>query len=315
MSANIIAEHINALDTDFKATSLVATLLDEWQLAEDMVEIIPNGPDRSSYAKEIAGVESYYSDTLMRERLLVRINREGLYDMLPEALFHKVPKYKEQLTKEEMMSDIRERREEEKLARAFFMPFEAALNRMRTLLVLYENRLDRKSANMSLASLFLPLWPELVDLNEEQRIIWMHMMPLIPHKRNDLFFLESVINTLFNVQAAVSYDTECMVNVPIPSLQQGVLGKGCLAIDTFLGRSFSDIDVCVNICIGPEPVDKLLAFLPHRQNRKILQVLCGYLLAMDCKWDLTFSFLSNEQIAFLGGDNKHAVLGYTTHLQ
>lgn len=314
MSLKINSAHINSLTTDFKAGSFVAAILEEGEVGDDMVEIIPSGPNRSTYAKEISSVEHYYSDILMQDRVLVKVNREGLYDMLPEGLFHRIPKYKEQLTKEEMMADVREWREEEKFARQFFMPFEAALYHLRMLLGFYENRLDKKSSYHDLAKLFTPVWPEFARMDNEQCIVWMHLIPHIPHKRNDLSFLKSVMEVLFNVRAEIIQQSQHPVRESIPLNQQFSLGEGQLGLDTIIGDHFTDYEDRVCILIGPLQTEKLVSFLPQGPGRKMLDMLCAYLLPVETLVELKLSCMPEERVGSLGWDSKHSLLGYTAYL-
>lgn len=306
--------YVNSLDTDFKASSFVAAMLEEEILEEGMVEIIPSGADRSAYAKDIKSVDHYYSESLSQDRVLIQVNREGLYDMLPEGLFHRTPKYKERLTKEEMIGDVREWRKEEKSARQFFMPFEAELYHLRTLLDCYENRLDKRSSYDDLAQLFAPVWPEFSTLDNEQCIIWMHMIPQIQHKRNDLPFLESIIEVLFDVQATVAQELPYPAQISIPPKQQVSLGKGHLGVDTIIGSHFTDYQDRVIIHIGPLATEKLTCFLPSGAARKLLDMLCHYLLPVQSHVELKLLCLADERIGSLGRESKHAVLGYTAHL-
>uniref|UniRef100_F4C6C1 Type VI secretion system baseplate subunit TssG n=1 Tax=Sphingobacterium sp. (strain 21) TaxID=743722 RepID=F4C6C1_SPHS2 len=314
MIPQIYTTHINSLTTDFKASSIIAAILEEGEMQDDLVEIVPSGPDRSVYAKEIKGVEHYYSETLMQDRVVIKVNREGFYDMLPEGLFHRIPKYKDRMTKEEMIAHVRERREEEKFARQFFMPFEAALYHLRMLLDLYENRLDKRSSYRDLAKLFVPLWPEFATLDNEQCIVWMHLIPYIPHKRNDLSFLESAIEALFNVRGKVICQTQCTIKTEIPPAHQFALGNGYLGVDTIIGRHFMHQEDKVRILMGPAPIEKLLCFLPQQSNRRTLDTLCHYLLPIDTAVELQLSYLPGDRVGSLGKDSKYALLGYTAHL-
>jgi type VI secretion system protein ImpH len=100
----------NQFNTDFKAVTYAAELIEQGRFADDEVVILPIGPQERAYAKEIAGISTYRSVYRNRQMLAIRINREGLYDMLPEGLFHQPPLPSEMLDEEGMVKDIKQRR-------------------------------------------------------------------------------------------------------------------------------------------------------------------------------------------------------------
>ncbi len=305
---------LNDTDTDFKATVRVAELLENGELEEDEVAILPAGPMRSAYARDMKGSSFYYSDQLLHEKVLVEVNREGLYDMLPEGLFHVTPAHGNGSTEQEMISDVRLRREEELHARRFFMPFEAALYHMRTLLEWYENRLDKRSSYDDLALLFAAEWEEFAYLDNEQRIVWMHLLPLIQHKRNDLPFIEALLSVLFNVPVSVRRLAAVPVQVDIAPAQRAKLGGGPLGSGTIIGRSFADQQDVTGIQVGPLPAAKLLEFMPGTSNRRLIDRLTAYLLPVTTAVKVILPGLTADRIARLGKESIYGVLGYTAYL-
>jgi hypothetical protein len=135
----------NELFTDYKAVAHAADLIERKIIDADRIEIIPLGPDKRAFAKDIEDTTAYYSEKRRHERIRISTNREGLYDMLPEGLFHRPPTGSAGMDEESMIKDIRDRREEEKEARLFFTPFDAEINYVRIMTELYENMLDKKT--------------------------------------------------------------------------------------------------------------------------------------------------------------------------
>src|ERR1700754_2926566 len=230
---------LNDLETDYKATTKVAELLENGDLAIDEVVILPLGAKRSAFAKDINGYSSFYSESKLKDCLIVEVNREGLYDMLPEGLFHVAPARSSGLSELEMMADVQLRKNEEKDARNFFMPFEAELNHMRTLLEWYENRLDKKTSYNDLSMIFGTEWKEFELLDNDQRIIWMNLLPVIQQKRNDIHFLSELLSVLFNIPVTVTLNPSAPVQIPIDENSQFKIGGGSLGTDTVIGGSFA----------------------------------------------------------------------------
>src|SRR5437879_2972487 len=92
----------NLIDTDFKATVIAAEIIENELVVADDLLILPLGPRQRAFAKEIAGMSVSQSDVTDKKILQVQINRDGLYDMLPEGLFHRPPASSLMTTEEDM---------------------------------------------------------------------------------------------------------------------------------------------------------------------------------------------------------------------
>jgi hypothetical protein len=139
----------NQIDTDFKAAAIAAEIIENEMVSTGDVMILPKGPKKRAYDKEIAGITVDKKSEDKKQVTTIWVNRDGFYDMLPEGLFHRPPASSVMITEEDMIKDIKARREEEKQTRRFFAPFEAELNYFRTLVELYETGSTKKMNTMS----------------------------------------------------------------------------------------------------------------------------------------------------------------------
>lgn len=96
----------NHIDTDFRAVAKGAELLENGAFEADQVFILPLGPRKRAYAKEIDGYSIYYSESKLKDCLIISSNEDGLYDMLPEGLFHQSPVRNLIFSEEEMIEDV-----------------------------------------------------------------------------------------------------------------------------------------------------------------------------------------------------------------
>lgn len=304
----------NDLTSDFKATAKVAELLENGMVTDDNIAILPAGPARSAYAKDINGYSFYYAENTLRDCLIVEVNREGLYDMLPEGLFHVAPARSSGLSELEMIADVQLRRNEEKEARTFFRPFEAALNHMRVLLEWYENRLDKKTTYNDLSMIFGTEWKEFELLDNDQRIIWMHLLPLIQQERNDTRFLSGVLSVLFNIPVEVTLDPAALIQVPVNESLRCRMGAGTLGADSVIGNSFLSEGEEITIRIGPAGADKLLSFLPGSRNAQLINIVTAYLVPVETTIRMELITEPKGRTASLGVDSANSILGYTVYL-
>lgn len=304
----------NELFTDYKAVAHAADLIERNVTDADRIEVIPVGPDKRAYAKDIEDTVHYYSESRRQNRIRITSNREGLYDMLPEGLFHRPPTGSASMDEESMIKDIRERREEEKQARLFFTPFDAEINQVRIMTELYENRLDKKTTYAELSQVFGWGWEEFSLLNKEQGIIWMHLLPEIQQKRNNIDFISKVLTALFNLPVKLVNTSNNVAAVKIADDLQVVLGTGALGVDTIIGDRFIPDIESYTINIGPTSPQELVKFIPGQKNRAILDMAISYLIAVDAEVNVELLTATDFQETVLSADGKSAFLGYTVYI-
>lgn len=304
----------NDLNTDFKAITKAAELIENGDFEPDQIAVLPIGGRQSAYAKDVGNYSFYYSDSKRKDCLVIELNREGLYDMLPEGLFHQPPTGSSGFSEQEMIEDVQVRRAEEKDARKFFMPFEAELNHLRTILELYENRLDKRTTYNDLTRIFGAEWKEFELLDNEQSIIWMHLLPLISEKRNDLDFLGQLLSLLFKVPVQAALNTKSLKRAPIEEKMQFKLGSGSLGIDSIIGNSFLTDGEEVIISVGPADTDKLVRFMPGTPSAYIIDLAVSYLLPVENEVSIKLVPNMENQVGALGAGSNNSFLGFTVYL-
>lgn len=304
----------NELFTDYKAVTFAAELVEGGVVDINKIEILPVGGDTRAFSKDLKGSYDYYSDSRLSTRHRIEINREGLYDMLPEGLFHHIPKGNNALDEEAMIKDIIQRREEEKNARLFFSPFDIEINHIRMIAELYENRLDKWNIYNDMNQIFQLGWEEFRLLNNKQSIIWMHLLPEISQRRNDFNFLSQILNALFDTSFTITdmNDKKKMVSISSEHLQ--VLGQGSLGIDTISGDEFPSENDHINITIGPCSPELIVSFMPGKHQRKILDMVVDYLIPFDTDIDFTFAHHPRNQSSSLDEESAEVYLGYTVYI-
>ncbi|HEY0175225.1 MAG TPA: type VI secretion system baseplate subunit TssG [Pedobacter sp.] len=304
----------NDLNTDYKAISKAAELIENGDFQSDQISVLPIGARKSAFAKDIGNYSFYYSESKRKDCLNIEVNREGLYDMLPEGLFHQPPTGSSGFSEQEMIEDVQLRRAEEKDARKFFMPFEAELNYLRTILELYENRLDKRTSYNDLTRIFGAEWKEFELLDNEQSTIWMHLLPLINEKRNDLNFFGQLLSLLFRVPVEAVLRTESVKLAPITEKMQFKLGSGSLGIDSIIGSSFIADEEEIIISIGPADTDKLIHFMPGTANAYIIDLAVSYLLPVESEVNIKLVADEENRVGALGAESNNSYLGFTVYL-
>jgi len=304
----------NDLNTDFKAVTKAAELIESGQFEHDQIAVLPAGARQRAFAKDIKGHSFYYSDSKHKDCLTIETNQEGLYDMLPEGLFHSSSMGNAGLSELDMIADVQLRRAEEKDARKFFMPFEAELNHLRTILELYENRLDKRTTYDDLTRVFGAEWKEFDILDKEQSVIWMHLLPVIHQKRNDLDFLGQLLSVLFKIPVHAVLHAHHISQVSIQENLQFKLGTGVLGISTVIGSAFPSTEEQVLINVGPADTHKLVSFMPGTAYSYIIDLAVSYLLPVETEVRVILVPNEKNRIGALGVEMDNSFLGYTVYL-
>ncbi len=304
----------NEIFTDYKASVFAASLIEDELIDKDKIEIIPLGPGKRAFSKEINTTDFYYANNRRQERLRIEINRESIYDMLPEGLFHQAPRSSIGLDEEAMIEDIKIRREEERLARLFFSPFDAEINHIKVINELYESKLDKKVDNAHLNKIFEFGWEEFNLLNYKQGLIWMHLLPEIQHKRNDIEFVSKILSLLFEVNIEVFNISTDIKPTPLSNDLQVKLGEGQLGINTIIGSDFMPDNDLYRINIGPASPGTLITFMPGESNRNIMEMALSYLLPIDVDIDFNPMQFSEMQESILDTESESSYLGYTVFI-
>lgn len=304
----------NEINSDYRAVTLAADMIDSAVAEADKIELIPVGADRRAFAKDVSTSFRYFSEKRRQERIRIQVNREGLYDMLPEGLFHRPPRGSASMDEEGMIKDIRNRREEEKQARLFFSPFDAEFYHVRVMTERYENRLDQKTSFNDLNQIFAFGWDEFSLLTKEQSIIWMHLLPEIQSKRNDLQFISKILTALFGLTVTLTDATAFAKPVKIETAMQMELGRGSLGIDTIVGDNFMPENDFIKISVGPATPGELISFMPGNKNREILNMSINYLVPVDTEVQIDLLIDNQFQESVLSQQSESAYLGYTVFL-
>jgi hypothetical protein len=312
MKKDVLAN--NEIFTDFKAVAKAADLIERGMVGQELIEVVPIGGDKRAFTKDIEQSYAYFSEKRRQDRIRIETNRESLYDMLPEGLFHKPPTGSAGMDEESMILDVRHRREEEKQARLFFSPFDAELNHIRVMTELYENRLDKRTTYTDLNRVFGYGWEEFSLLNKEQSIIWMHLLPDINQKRNDIGFISNVLSALFNLPITITDTSQMIKPMAIAEELQISLGNSALGIDTIIGNDFLPDNDQLTIEIGPSSPARLLAFMPGNDSRKILDMALDYLIPVETEVTINISISDSFKETALVEDSPTVYLGYTVYL-
>jgi hypothetical protein len=293
---------------DFKAETVAAELA-EAGIDPEQILILMSGALTRPFSADICEIDSALTED-QRDYTIVKTSREGIYDMLPQCLFHEPALQKTMKSEQEIIAAMKLRRAEQVSARKFFVPFEATLNSLRLEMAIHENYLDKPSSYDDLVSIFKSDWKIFEFLDSRQANIFLHLMPVIHDVRDNHFLIQQILEIMFLVgvdiavqQQFESLGVECIFST---------LGEERLAVG--LNTEVQEMHEVVEriiIQFSPMPAKMYRAFVGESNQRKAFGLLCDYLFPFDCEVIPKFQLAEAEREARLSSENndENSILG------
>lgn len=301
----------NTIDSDYKS-ELVAASLVEQGYNLDRIVIIREGASRRGFAKDIESLNVQFSQNDLLDYLYIKANKEGIYDILPEGLFHQSTYTKKNKDKEDVLDDIKLHRQKEFFARMFFRPFEIEVDRMLIEANLFETRYDKKISNPNFINIFVPYWPILKLLKRKQAIFFMHAISVLHKVRNRYDEIEISMSSILDVPIKIK-------EVKMPAKEasryfESKIGETYLGEDWVLGKCFDDGKYDLRITIGPLSAKEMEYFLETATGNTIFDYLCKLFLPGDIFVEKEFIILPKDAEFVLSNDERVTYLGINTFI-
>lgn len=276
-----IKDTINDLAYDIKAEVIIADLLENGMGQQDFI-IVPDGLFRRRYKKDVT-----HADTIElnndQHLLEVHLTREGLYDSLPEALFHSTAE--ENLNSGHDMARLSKKQKmEEKACRNFFLPFENEIFRQKVQLELSE----RKVLHQFSENLFNDIFPEFWNLDRTLPGILVSRLMLFLHYSyriaGDIDLTAQALETILDEKVSARW----MENIPTEwpeftgfQVASSVLGSSSLGKDLVCGDHSAEQFPCLEFTIGPLRNSQIEDYLENGPIDRFLSVFFGYFVPME----------------------------------
>lgn len=302
------------LDNDMKAEVIAAEMV-EHGTPEDRILILSLGAMMRPFRRDVESVSNEISDFNNKEYVVIKTPKEGFYDMLPEGLFHHPSSHRSANTDKENIKSIRERKEEERSARKFFLPFEATINFLRVQVAAYENRLDKRTHYDELVSIFRDQWEIFRYMNAQQSDLFLHLIPILHDLRDNLPVIENIMKMIFALPVKISVRNQLPLHPVEPILSR--MGESILGVDLTTSNNRYDEGVDeILVKIGPLSIEAFQQFLPGGTKQKLLELLCDYLMPVHMDVITEFELYERERkVRFNDGVNHvNSVLGADTYL-
>ncbi|WP_228434890.1 type VI secretion system baseplate subunit TssG [Chryseobacterium joostei] len=302
----------NKLQTDFKAEAVAVNLL-KYQRTVSNIFIERVGVNDRAYLKDIKSISSSYLG-FDEEVFTIETYREGIYDYLPEGLFHPPSLGASRKNVDTVVREIRKQKRVEDDARKFFRPFELEVFFTEISALLKESEFDISSNTDSLLETVSELWPLINMLDKKNAYVFMHILPFFHQIRGDKKWFERCMTAFLQVPVEVTFSPNVIDGIE-KNNDSMLLGNSRLGVTYIPSGRHMDGQRNWVVNIGPIPYEDMKKYIPGSPFRNVLQALYDYFLPVTVDIEENFVTEKVEYSFSLMDDERNASrLGYSTFL-
>lgn len=300
---------VNNLNTDFRVEVIAAEILGQ---SGDLGNIIIRRKQsvERPHTKDIQRISNDYSSYDMSLLWLMETSREGLYETMPENLFHEPTLGHIHSSETEILGRIRRQREEEIQARSFFSPFEQELSYLNVSMYALEKEICRTSSD-DIIHIFARSWPFLEEIDAYSARVFIHILPFLHRVKGDFRWMEAYISLFTGLPVQIAEYPRLVM--PADRCDCYTLGQQVMGEQMLLHGPAYDGETDIEIVIGPVPWDKMKEYLPGSSFNRILDELYQHFIPFSKNYRQRV-FAAEEQRCFVLDEAEHNALGYSIYL-
>jgi hypothetical protein len=293
---NFLSEfHLN-----IRAEVLIAELKESSELGDDAFLIA----NKSTFSRTSAGDVLDVKLNESADKLMMELSRNGLYDNLPEGLFHT------QTISKDTQSYIERRKvikSEEQSSRLLFSPIENEFFYQRLEIEQNERKLLNSFSKLQNEFLF-DFWKIDKEIPGDYAVKLMALLPYRDRIVGDLALTSLCLEKILNQKVRMDRTTKRMIN------EEGRDEVGIsLGHDTVLEPFNYSVEMpALNIMIGPIPTENIDWYLNEMKLHEFLEVFYDYFVPMEM--EAITELLVDEASEFMLGDTNKGVIGLSTLL-
>ncbi len=271
---------------DLRPEVVIGELLIAGALTEDDVFFIRNGGTFRSVGRDIERILPPGSTEHKTERGLVELNRAGIYDGLPEGMFHQGKRSKPFRSIEEVKDEYRTNEAIEKDARKFFWPLDHELSWARVMIELNERRLTTDLLEDRSGRGVLRFWDPPDFFTDEEKGDLLMLLPLCYRLVGDLKLTAQAMEEVLQVKIGLEQRivARSLAQQPVHGgavgVDEGMSGMQ-LGVDSLLTGAAEVLEQVLVVVLGPMDAQVANTFAPGQVGRKKLDFLLGLLTRAD----------------------------------
>ncbi|MBZ4188376.1 hypothetical protein [Niabella beijingensis] len=283
----------------FRAEAICAGLIRSG-IPADQIVVHARGGFRKSFSDDVAELDETGSG------FELTVNRDSLYDKLPEGLFHQTKGNSRIRTIEDAVQEHKRYKEEERLARKFFSPLEQLLFRYQVLLEKEEQDMQFDLQGGRLNRAWFDFWNFDTALPGEEAGRMLQLMPYLHAIKGNPADTAEALAYILNKKVLLR-EAEKPSAVPLSS--PDALAETRLGGNSTIGDNTLELFHHWVFSIEGTTGRELLLFVPQPGQTTILQKFEDLFVPFEI--DVQFEFDIQEKEA---GKDLGSVLGYGAHI-
>ena len=304
------AERLKHLPLDLKAEVVLADMLEDGISLDDLI-LNPVGAFKRALGRDISDTEWVESQHHSQRWLQINLNRNGLYDLLPEGVFHQPTANDTSSSKESILLEMKIQREREQASRRFFLPIEQEFLRHRIWLEQEQRTYPFNTDTVQSTDLLGWFWdlPDFLTPIQTKRLLY--LLPIMHRIAGDLTAMAACFEQLVEERVSLQLDLpgQEFVQVDTAPLGQWQLGDNSV-FDGWLNNDEPQLRITVHI----ERSDRVEFYLTGQNGRQLIEWLAGYLVPLDTDVHIELDTSALSDTFLFTSDNSFGRLDFTTHL-
>ncbi len=293
---------------DLRLEVILGELLSDG-ISFDDIEIATNSVFARSYHYDIEKVEETEYPTTRKKRLRFLVNRDGLYDSLPEDLMHQ-PTSEQITNKERVIAEIKVQEAREKEARKFFLPYEQEYYRLRVKLELEERKFMFANSGQMNSEVLSMLWNFPAFLDEQEKAKLGLLMPVLHEVIGDKELGSYLVTHITNDDVEITEGhLPNVLFADAPSLNNTQLGN-----EFVLGGEYSFTEPQVLWKIKVEGMQNLTQYMPGGRKALVHEYLGNLIMPLEDEINFYLDISSAKEGFVLNEETSSARLGFVTYL-
>ncbi len=316
----IISNKVNKDKLDYLAEIFIADLI-KAGFEYDDIDVKTQSLFKRGYKKDIEKISTDGG------RLIFEICRNGLYDTLPESLFHEEVSYEEIARNKDNKRWVEKRRKkhdiEEEQARSFFFPFEKEFFRLRVDIELKEQFYYTNFEHdlPTLKNIVSDIWGIDENLTSRQYFSLFKWLPKTYKVAGNRNLTKECLSEILETNVDITCDKAHPIEMNDNTASVFTCGDGAiLGIETVLGNMVEDGTYRWILNVGPLTKLTVKDFLPNGTKFNLLQIIERIFIPIEVDFETNFILQTkrtnndSDTVCFELSDSINSVLGFTTVL-
>jgi hypothetical protein len=239
---------------------------------------------------------------------VIESNRSGIYDHLPEQLFH-LPSSTNLNSVKKKVDEIRLQREKEQKSRLFFLPLEQEFFLNRVSLSRLEQCAWELGPDSGLLNELKAFWQAPASLDETVFVQLLPFLPLVSENRGDLDKAAEILS----IALRLSVSLREVYGLKYEYESNASMGDVLLGADTALGGQLDTYLPHINIDIEVPNAAELAKYLHNKPFDTLVNWLLGWFIPVEYDFTVSLQLPGGSSALQITSDDEFSIpLGYAT---